>query len=129
MDGYRFLSFFAGLGNIYKKRIRLLLAMNSKEWHRDRIEELKIKQLRILNLRSGILQALIGVSSFIIVVIGFYLPNFQRDISQLFFTVLILGLAFIGCGIIDHKLSKDEEKIAVQLKRNFDVLLGRETHK
>jgi hypothetical protein len=100
--------------------------MYSKEWHRDRIEELKLKWQHNLDLSNNILQTKIGVFSIFLVVIIYYLSNIQTYILELVWTIILLVLVLSLLDYADKRLIKELKIYDKHLKRNYDALLDRE---
>lgn len=104
--------------------ITLPLSTREKEELRDRIDELKSK----LKTYSDTLIFFIAI---IIPLLIFLVSDLRQQKIQLFF---FLQLGIIAVGLIIFYLviiyvGSKQKKIGILLKRNYDILLGRETKK
>ena len=95
--------------------------MQSREWHLDRIEELKFKRNNNLEQHNRYKNTLIALLSVIAVFFVFEISKQEKNILW----VILLGVGIIVViFVIDIKPNTKKEDDKIQ--RNYDAILGRE---
>ena len=99
----------------------------TKEWHRDNIEELKLMRQRPYDYEKIILQISIGFAALTMTALLYYLSKNLIALATL--TTIILFTILIVFILIRNNFLGEKEKFDVELRKQYDILLGRTSTK
>ena len=100
--------------------------MNSKEWHRDRINELEGKRKDYSDSEKFLVQTVVGLSALFLAMLSIYFRDVKLYLSQIVIGTIAFFVALIILIFLTTYTSRMKNKYLRKLKRNYNQLLGRE---
>ena len=96
-----------------------------KEWHKTRIEELKIEKQEYDNLKNLIPTLIIGLGALFMTTYSIYFTNKERYVNEIIWNALFTLIVITILLIINSWIYKKDTIIMTKIKRNYDILLDR----